>query len=50
MEKYSKGATVTIYYNPTNPKINCLERHGEIALFGYLIGGGMALFALFVLI
>jgi hypothetical protein len=50
MEKHSKGATVTIYYNPTNPKTNCLERHGEIALFGYLIGGGMALFALFVLI
>ena len=49
MEKYSKGETVTIYYNSANPKINCLERHGEIALFGYLIGGGMALFGLLVL-
>ncbi len=49
IEKYSKGATVTIYYNPENPKINCLERHGEITLFGYLLGGGFALFALLVL-
>jgi hypothetical protein len=49
VEKYSKGATATVYYNPENPKINCLERDGEIAMFGYLIGGGFALFALVVL-
>lgn len=50
LDKYPEGATVAIYYNPANPKVSCLERHGEIAYFGYLIGGGIALFGALILL
>ncbi len=50
LDRYREGATVSVYYNPDKPENSCLERHGEIALFGYLIGGGMALFGLLILL
>ena len=50
LDKYPEGTTVDVYYNPANPEVSCLERHGEITLFGYLIGGGLALFALLILL
>lgn len=50
LAKYPEGTTVAIYYNPENPEVCCLERRGEIALFGYLIGAGLALFAALILL
>ncbi len=50
LDRYREGATVTVYYNPAKPEISCLERQGEIALFGYLIGSGVALFGLLILL
>ncbi len=50
LTKYSEEAVVAVYYNPSKPEVSCLERHGEIATFGYSIGGGLALFALLILI
>lgn len=50
LDRYREGSTVSVYYNPEKPEISCLERQGEIATFGYLIGGGMALFGLLLLL
>ena len=50
LDRYREGSTVTVYYNPEKPEISCLERQGEIATFGYLIGGGVTLFGLLLLL
>lgn len=50
LDKYPEGASVTIYYNPASPEVCCIERHGEISMFGYLIGAGLALFAALILL
>ena len=50
VDRYREGSTVTVYYNPDKPETSCLERQGEIALFGYLIGGGMAFLGILLLL
>ncbi len=48
--KYPKGSNVPVYYNPSNPQMCCLERRGEMTVFGLLMGGAMSLFGLLILL
>lgn len=50
LDKYPEGATVPVYYDPSNPAKSCLERRGEIALFGYAIGAAITIFGLLILL
>lgn len=49
LRQYPEGAEVPVFYDPANPARSCLERRGEIALFGYLIGSVFALIGLLIL-
>jgi len=50
LAKFPEGTTVPVYYDPANPARSCLERRGEIALFGYAIGSAITLFGLLILL
>ncbi len=42
IEKYPAGSSVTVYYNPSMPKMACLEQGGGEAMFICLVFGPLA--------
>ncbi|MHC5115056.1 MAG: DUF3592 domain-containing protein [Planctomycetota bacterium] len=44
--KYPVGTPVTVYYDPAEPGVCCLERKHEGAWLGYIAGNAFALFGL----
>lgn len=42
IEKYPGGSSVTVYYNPSMPKMACLEQGGGEAMFICLVFGPLA--------
>jgi len=44
--KYPVGAKVTVFYDPSEPGLACLEQRREGAWLGYVAGNAFALFGL----